>query len=522
MASSSSSPIDSSGLIFRNYDSTRATRDAARADHGFFRVDFRVLIDDLSELLELPVFPEVYKETVLIPFIKFLQTTGSTEFLRLFQTPNSGLRPEEISIKELIRDMAEALLQRDYTKYPREEFDQLVAFQAIVSDIHKTSDLPEDQNIPPLAVWTKSRGSSPHAIPLSVTRKIDVKAGIVCLHPDYRNAGILAWSSIGHEVGGHHFLGGYRGLIAEFKEIVKKSIIENPELIERYRGQEHHIEIMSTYLSERINEFAADVLGVLNMGPSSAIGFIGYIRGVKGGILENQGPLKPRETKVLKLTWPCGELEIDPLQKPLPGLAKSGVLGKVKGTQGEIQYHKEVTPGDPHPVGVLRPYAMLGVIHLLAIDQRIKDAWDHLIRFEMEKELRDVTEIKLLKYNSDLDDSSATVSEGMCESIPIQLAIDITQYAAKVIAETPMKCLRSKSLKSIVSWNEEDEGFMSLIKKVIGRDESSFFTKHRGLGSRHIVAAAVLESMEVDSDIAKVFAKMKRFLVEDSQRIKDE
>ncbi|EOP29563.1 MULTISPECIES: hypothetical protein [Bacillus cereus group] len=84
-----------------------------------------------------------------------------------------------------------------------------------------------------------------------------LEVAIVSIPPVNAKKGLLAWSCIGHEVGGHDILNADIGLLAELAESVRT------DLNEQNLGQ-----VLSNYWASRIDETASDVLGVLNLGIS--------------------------------------------------------------------------------------------------------------------------------------------------------------------------------------------------------------------------------------------------------------
>ena len=150
---------------------------------GLFRPNYLDLQQSLLELSldEGNLLPETYQNNVLHPFIRFLERLGKNEFERFFCGDEGLLTTSERSLKSTIEEVAEALLQRNHHgKYYRSSFDDLLAFQAIVTTIYDDilnstiSELAQN-TIAPLAKWGHSKG--PYTLPIKLTEKVGVAAG---------------------------------------------------------------------------------------------------------------------------------------------------------------------------------------------------------------------------------------------------------------------------------------------------------------------------------------------------------
>ncbi|HEX9391990.1 MAG TPA: hypothetical protein VF928_11820, partial [Usitatibacteraceae bacterium] len=153
------------------------------------------------------------------------------------------------------------------------------AFQEVVGDLYdgflSAEDrvgvkLPDFEVIPPLVKWGNP-DSGPYTWPVDAMLGLKIPIGVVSLPPAHARGGLLGWATIGHETGGHDILGADDGLLKEIAEVTHAAV--------RKAGQP---EWMASYWSDRIDETAADVLGLINMGPAAGIGMIGYFRGLMG------------------------------------------------------------------------------------------------------------------------------------------------------------------------------------------------------------------------------------------------
>lgn len=509
-SSSSSSTLTYSPI--RNLNLGRAVSDVYYSSRGgLFRPDFDALIDDLTSLKNKDLLlPREYQESVLDPFIDFLTGLGKEKFDIIMGPNESILTDDQPLFRQLIPDIAEALLQRSHQdKYYESAFQDLQAFQAIVSTIHNVALAKNvTTELPPLAVWS-SRRRGPYTHPANKTNKVGVKAAIVCLPPEHRTGGLLAWSSLGHEIAGHNLLRAQQGLIRELSGKVLKAVNNKGK---RQFPKAKCIDRLATYWSERVEELASDVLGVLNMGPSSAIGFVGYLRGARGGPLKIGGPFHSRKsTKILHLyseTDGGFNQWFDRIGKDVKLSGKKGLFGYERDSEDAVQYEKHFTLQDVHPVDCLRVYSMIKVIMLIkGLQEETQVGWVDLIKREVDKDLHGTSVIKLEEM-----DSSKEVPERVFIDIPLDIAIRTAEIAAEVIATSKIKCLKQRSFIDIIPWTDRDEVLVDQIRQAL-RDNAPIRDISKKV--RHIVAAALIESLEASNPkIETLFQRMKLLLVE--------
>ncbi len=227
--------------------------------------------------------PPLYRTAVYDPFIAKLDNLGQQGFTKILLSD-----PNKEGIAGLLFDIAHAILQNG------EGFQQRATdgFQEVVSDLfdgflgaegRKAVKSPDKGAIPPLVKWGNP-DSGPYTWPVDATISFDVKAPIVNLPPSNARHGILAWAALGHEIGGHDILHADTGLLPELADKVNQAL-NNVNLGDPFPD----------YWSERIDETASDVLGILNMGPAAGVGLIGYFRGLNAAftgsaVLRNNGP----------------------------------------------------------------------------------------------------------------------------------------------------------------------------------------------------------------------------------------
>ena len=135
-------------------------------------------------------------------------------------------------------------------------------------------------------------------------RTFEVEAAIVNMPPSNARLGLMAWTSLSHEAAGHDILHADEGL----RGGMQAQGVRRPAQRADRRG-------LDEYWSERIDETASDVLGILNMGPAAGIGLIGFFRGwnaTEGAArLSNVGDARrsctrPTSCAVSSRPRPCG------------------------------------------------------------------------------------------------------------------------------------------------------------------------------------------------------------------------
>jgi hypothetical protein len=209
--------------------------------------------------------PPLYREDMLKPLVAHLTDLGAQGFAQVLAGD-----PKRESDAALLLDTVQAVLQQG------EGFEDQAtdAFQEVVSDLYDGFLSAEDRRgvkppdrgtTPPMVKWGNSAG--PYTWPISATADLRVKAGVVSLPRVHARQCLVAWSALGHETGGHDILGADTGLLSQLQDAVWKKL----------RGLDEHV---ADYWSERIDETASDILGILNMGPATAIGLVVLFRGL--------------------------------------------------------------------------------------------------------------------------------------------------------------------------------------------------------------------------------------------------
>ena len=228
-------------------------------------LDFEQLLQRLE--VSKRKLPPLYRRHCAEPFVAQLQDLGADGFQEVIRRDQ-----ERANEAGLMFDIAQAILQNG------EGFEEIAtdAFEEVVSDLYDGFLSAEDRAgikppdvgvLAPLVKWGYP-DDGPYTWPVDSTRTFEVEAAVVNMPPSNARLGLMAWTSLSHEAAGHDILHADEGLEKECKRKVFTAL------------RSARIGCgLDEYWSERIDETASDVLGILNMGPAAGIGLIGFFRG---------------------------------------------------------------------------------------------------------------------------------------------------------------------------------------------------------------------------------------------------
>jgi hypothetical protein len=222
--------------------------------------------------------PPLYRDSVFDAFVATLEWLGERGFDQVLARD-----PDQVREARLLFDIAQAILQQadDYLQKPTDGYQEVISdlYDGFLSAEDRRGVKPPDRSvIAPLVKWGEP-ASGPYTWPVDATASFGLKTGIVSMPPGAAQRGLLAWAALGHETAGHDIMGADTGLAAEMRQAVHAA------LLRAKLGAD-----MATYWSDRIDETASDVMGILNMGPVAAVGLVGLLRAFVGGKLRNEGP----------------------------------------------------------------------------------------------------------------------------------------------------------------------------------------------------------------------------------------
>lgn len=218
----------------------------------------------------IPKLQPQYRTAVGEPLVKLLDRLGASGYASLLARD-----PDREGTAGMLLDVAQAVLQQGEGAGGR----ATGAFQEVVSDLYdgfvaaegrKGVKPPDAGTLPPLVRWG-SQETGPYTWPAPATAVLGVKAGVVSLPIANADGGLLAWPALAHETAGHDILEADDGLSRQLAGAVTERL-----------SDERIDPAIASYWAARIDETAADVLGVLNMGPAAAVGLVGYFRALNG------------------------------------------------------------------------------------------------------------------------------------------------------------------------------------------------------------------------------------------------
>jgi len=214
--------------------------------------------------------PPSLRSAVAEPLLRTLDRLGAQGYARLLAED-----PGREGGAGLLLDVSQALLQHagGYAARATAAFHEVVSdlYEGFLSAEARRGVKPPDQGVVPPVVRWGSAEAGPYTWPATDTAALDVKAAVVSLPAANATGGLLAWPALAHETAGHDIVAADAGLGDELARVVRE------QLLAEKLGP-----ALAGYWADRVDETAADVLGVLNMGPAAAVGLVGYFRALNG------------------------------------------------------------------------------------------------------------------------------------------------------------------------------------------------------------------------------------------------
>jgi hypothetical protein len=302
-------------------DSLRA---ALESDSGpAFPKDYNSLKTRVSKLAGK--FPKTYFDSTYVPFVSLMKQFGQADYKKLLSYARKEPHP--------VMDAAQAILQQgeQYAALATDAFQEMVndLYDGFLSAEDRRGVLPPDRGvIPPIVKWGYP-DAGPYTFPADAMENLGIKNAIVSMPPANSRAGLFSWAALAHETAGHDILNADNGLLQELSVAITDAL--------EPLGHD-----LDQYWSERIDETASDVMGILNMGPAAAMGLIVYFRALNAAYT------------------------------------------------GDEHLRSDGPDDDPHPADILRGYLAAETVGLLKFDARAK--WKAALLRETEK---DVAPIRL-------------------------------------------------------------------------------------------------------------------------------
>jgi hypothetical protein len=243
-----------------------------------YTANYNQLLEDLQ--ISLTYLPYIYQEAAAKPLIRFLKNLGEAQYIQIFSENSTNE-----TLKEIISDAALAIFFHEKASIGNS------AFQEVVSDIYNSFIRAEKRKkkgqpikpplygiIPPLVKFGNA-DFGPYTWTGDATYyTLGMGCAIVSLPPAQLTGGLIAWTTLGHETGGHNITRADKGLLEELRKKVHNAILQ------QFKSRK-----LANYWANCIDESVADVCSYLHMGPSAGIGLMGYFRAWRNGKLQTVG-----------------------------------------------------------------------------------------------------------------------------------------------------------------------------------------------------------------------------------------
>jgi hypothetical protein len=279
----------------------------------------------------------------------------------------------------------------------------LQRFEAVVSNLYRSFlskdqrasiGLPLVETVPPLVTFAATADGGPFTLPCDgVKQMIGASVGVVSLPGSYA-AHPLLWPALAHETGGHDVIHADPGL--------------ETELAQRAQALKGLPKGIGTLWAAWMDETAADVYGLLNVGPSFAVSLSAFF----SALLGQDGRTKK-----------AGEVRT---QIPVAGDQLA----------------------DPHPVDLLRLYVAMGVVDSLdGLATSTRNDWLSLIQSVATVAGGGVKSIDVVDVQQ----------KQVVQKLPLAMMVSAAKSVGKMIATAKLSALDGHSIQDIETWDDADE-----------------------------------------------------------------
>jgi hypothetical protein len=318
-------------------------------------------------------------------------------------------------IKPLVDTLVGAV--QDWNEPPYAK--QLKRFEAVISNFYRSFlsrgqrtnvVLPLIETVPPLVTFAPLPDQGPFTMPADdVNQVIGVRIGVVSLPGSYRDHP-LTWVSLAHECGGHDVIHADPGL----KDELAFGVARLPGLPPGIGG----------LWSGWMDEAAADVYGLLNVGPSFGVNLAAFF-------------------SALRASAPNSRSGLGPISNVLPV--------------------RQGRPVDVHPVDLLRVYLAMGVTaQQTRLSGGSKTAW-----------LMQLQEIANEAGNGATTIDVVDVDSGrLVQTLPLSAMAQAAQAVGGYIVTARLNALKGHSIQDIETWDDADETAAQTIFKEAKADKS--------------------------------------------------
>jgi len=302
---------------------------------------------------------------------------------------------------------------------------QLQRFLVVISNIYYSFTSPEGRRVavsvssvpslPPLALFQHEGARGPFTIPIASTFGSTI--GVVSLPSTSRNDPVL-WTSLAHETGGHDVIFAVQNLLAELQKGVLKLFHIDPEHIEDTSPSPANDVINGLMWSHWMSETAADVYGLLSIGPALMLNFAAYL-----------AALRHRAT---------------------PGLQQFPRVS----TTSQVAANTFL---DVHPTDILRIYLAMGVIeNLRSLSETTRHKYVEMLEQIAQLCAQDAPHGQVEMINGFLP-----ITDSLARRFKLKATLEEmkanAQLVGKYIATEQLEALANHSIQDIETWDDADE-----------------------------------------------------------------
>ncbi|HET8845977.1 MAG TPA: hypothetical protein VFN35_31225 [Ktedonobacteraceae bacterium] len=286
----------------------------------------RILVEEIDFFGKGPITPPAQKEvkSAIEAAAPFLPLVYREEYVTpLLENLSSVLATTDADTVEALTGVVYDHQSGSEVKVELQRFLAVISnlYRSFLSDSKRASiDIPLASVLPPLAVFQHNGEFGPFTIPSDqISQLFNSEIGIVSLPSTYREHPLL-WASLAHETGGHDVTHADAGLLPELAAGVQALFGVNPLRVGASLT-DHQIE--GLLWSYWIDEAAADVYGLLNIGPAFAVNLAAFFAALnekagdgtlpslrtQSGHGLNDMTLDPHPTDILRLHLAIGVIE---------------------------------------------------------------------------------------------------------------------------------------------------------------------------------------------------------------------
>ena len=246
--------------------------------------------------------PNVYRDSFLNPMLKFIETEKFEDIFELYNANGTGPLLDWLSSINQRIVMGKQPLSKATKAF--QEFCQDIFDGYLSLSSRKGAKLPEHQIIAPLVKWG---GDTPYTWPATMGANFDMKMSIVSLPSTYSD-NIALWPLCAHECY-HDIIHADEGLLNELEDVIYNELIEDPsdELKEKiwWNGSNSSsvAQFAAKYWRTTMEETAADVCALLNVGPCAGISFALLALSLNNNTLESSSSIAdPHPNEALRIS----------------------------------------------------------------------------------------------------------------------------------------------------------------------------------------------------------------------------